>query len=249
MGRVRRMLARAVFLALAFRSPAAGAEPAVHLAWDDCGAAGHLTRTFACNTNSGAENLVVSFVPPAGVDVFTGIEVRLRFWPPAASLPPWWGLSAGGCRSASLRAQPFAAAASPCVTPWTTNLFFTAALDLATQELRALVNLNQGEEHSLDPAVHYYGVRLAINHAKSTGSGRCDGCSLPVGVYVSRFLLLIGGGNPNYEYALPQVEYVNWQCDGSPVVGEGSSVIGWSFPDCATPARGGTWGGIKALYR
>jgi hypothetical protein len=249
MRRVRLVLALALFAALAIAGlpPArTAAEPVAHLAWDDCGASGRLTRSFACNTNVGAEQLVVSFVPPT-VAAFTGIEARIRLWTPAASLPSWWMLSTGGCRAGSLRASPFAAGPSACTSPWTSQVFWSAQLDPAAREIRVLVDLNKGQEHGLDGAIEYYGVRLAIDHAKSLGAGACDGCAMPAGLYLSRLALLLGPPDPTYEFALPEVPYVNWQCDGAPVV-VGGSVTGWTFPGCTTPARAPTWGRIKALY-
>ena len=247
---MRGTFALVVLSALAILGPTtvpAGAEPHAHLSWNDCAASGIATRTFACNTNSGAEELVLSFVPPEGVVTFTGIDARIRIWPPTPSLPPWWALAAGGCRSASLRVQPFAPGASLCPTPWTTELFTFVEFNPAAQEIRAAVNLNHGQEHPLDPGVEYYGLRLTINHAKSTGSGACEGCSMPVGMYLSR-LWMYQGAELTFEFPLPEVVYVNWQCDGGPIVDQGS-VTGWQFANCATPAQGRTWGRIKALFR
>jgi len=230
-------------------SPTPGrSEPVAHLAWDNCGAAGVVTRTFACNTNSGAEQMVVSFVPPEGVNAFTGIEVRVRFWPPPASLPSWWALSAGGCRSGSLRSLAFPAGPSPCTSPWTNGVLTAADLSLADQEIRALADLPKGDEHGLDSTIEYYGLRIQFNHAKSTGGGACDGCAMPVGLYLSRLRLLLGP-DPNFDYPLPELRYVNWQCAGSPILSSGGEVTGWSFPNCATATREPTWGRIKALYR
>ena len=245
--RIRGTLIAAPVFALLALSPAAGeAEPVARLAWNDCGAAGVVTRAFACNTNAGGEQLVVSFVPP-DAPAFTGMEARLRFWPPAGSLPPWWAMSAGGCRSGSLRAAPFPPASSPCTNPWTSAVFYTVDLNPSTQELRVVVDLNKGEEHPLDSALEYYGVRIMIGHAKSAGAGACDGCAAPVGIYLSRLMLLLGP-DPNFEFPLTVIPYVNWQCDGSPVVSQGQ-VTGWSFPNCATATEGVTWGRIKALFR
>lgn len=250
MRRLPGILAPVVLAALAFPwlAPArAGAEPVAHLSWNDCGASGVVTRAFACNTNSGAEELIVSFVPPEGVETFTGIDARIRVWPPTPSLPPWWALGTGGCRSASLRVQAFAPGTSACPTPWTPEHFTFVEFNAAAQEIRAAVNLNHGQEHPLDPAVEYYGLRLTINHAKSAGSGACEGCSMPVGMYLSR-LWMFQGAEFTFVFPLPEVPYVNWQCSGGPVVEQGV-VTGWQFTDCATPAQGRTWGQIKALFR
>jgi hypothetical protein len=248
MRRVQVVLALALcsLSSLAGLSARAEAEPVAHLAWDDCGASGRLTRSFACDTNAGAEQLVVSFVPPAA-PAFTGIEARIRLFTPTVSFPSWWMLSTGGCRAGSLRASPFAAGPSPCTSPWTSQVFWSVQLDPATREIRAFVDLDKGQEHGLDGATEYYGVRLAFDHAKSTGTGACEGCSMPAGLYLARLALLLGP-DPTYDFDLAETPYVNWQCDGAPIV-TGGSVTGWTFPGCATPARAPTWGRIKLLYR
>jgi len=71
---------------------------------------------------------------------------------------------------------------------------------------------------------------------------------MPVGLYLSRLRLLLGP-DPNFDYPLPELRYVNWQCAGSPILSSGGEVTGWSFPNCATATREPTWGRIKALYR
>jgi hypothetical protein len=228
----------------------AAADPVAHLAWDDCGAAGLRTRTFACDTNAGAEQLVVSFVPPDAVPAFTGIDVSIRFWPPAASLPPWWALSAGGCRATSLKSSPISAGPSPCTSPWTSGTFSAAQLVSATQEIRALSDLPKGSEHALESGIEYYGMRIVFDHARSAGAGACGGCAMPAGLYLARLTLLLGP-DPNFDYPLTELPYVNWQCDGSPVLSydNGWTVTGWDFPACGTPARERTWGAIQSLYR
>ena len=94
----------AALIAWALVPAPAGAEPVAHLAWEDCGSAGLVTRTFACNTNVGVEQLYVSFVPPAGITALKAIEARigLVWWGTTTPPPPpvWWELN--GCRANSL---------------------------------------------------------------------------------------------------------------------------------------------------
>lgn len=161
----------------------------------------------------------------------------------------FWALSAGGCRSSSLRSVPFSAGPSPRRSPWTNGALSAADLSVPDQEIRALADLPKGDEHALDSTIEYYGLRIQFNHAKSAGGGACDGCSMPVGMYLSHLRLLLGPPDPTYEFPLPEIPYVNWQCYGTPILSSDHEVTGWNFPNCATATHGQTWGRIKALYR
>jgi hypothetical protein len=265
MRRIRSLFAAASLSALGIAafSPAPGAaEPLAHLAWDDCGAAGALTRTFACNINTGVEQLYISFVPPDGITAFNALEAKIQIFPPEgkpALLPSWWGMFTGGCRQTSLTAPAgFATGPFTCADPWTGSAAGGTAMNATSLSINVVAAVPPGDEHALDPAVEYYGLRVRFNHAKSAGTGACDGCSAPIGLYLSYLKLGQYPSGPDYEYNLSYrgsgvLQYVNWQCDGSPVLEfdfrTGWSLVGWSFPNCVTPTQRQTWGQIKALYR
>src|SRR2546425_117311 len=81
---------------------AAGASMAsasgINLSWNDCGTFGTANQTFACNTNSGVNTLVASFIPPAGLNNFEGIASQVDITTDQAALPDWWAHGSGFCR-------------------------------------------------------------------------------------------------------------------------------------------------------
>ena len=92
-----------VMLAL-FTSGAHAQTAGVNLSWDDCGDWGVLNKTFACNSNSGTNAAVGSFVAPDGIAQLTGTEMILDVVAQGDSLPPWWAFkNAGACRQGALR--------------------------------------------------------------------------------------------------------------------------------------------------
>ena len=112
-------------------SASAHADPVVHLAWDDCGTS-VATKSFACGSNAGAQVLVISFVPPAGIDHFNGIESKLQVMGPSpGTLPDWWQFA--GCRNTALGInQNFLSGPSTCADPWNGQAAGGAAFNAST---------------------------------------------------------------------------------------------------------------------
>jgi hypothetical protein len=255
------LVAPAVLLASLTCARTLEADPLVHLAWDDCGAAGTSVKTFACNTNAGTQTLVVSFVPPTGITQFIGITVHLSLLPAdgdAASLPAWWNLATGGCRAGILNSSFDYSSAGPfhCANPWgSVPLGGIGSNPLGT--ITVIGAIPTVEAHALDPALEYYGPKIVVQNVKTSGAGACGGCSTPVGFYVGGVTLNQVSGSYSYEfdYRVPGVvpAVATWQCAGTPNLAfdfrYGYSLLGWDFPGCATPTRRPTWGGLKSLYR
>ncbi|HXJ67447.1 MAG TPA: hypothetical protein VNM39_00960, partial [Verrucomicrobiae bacterium] len=97
-------------LALATSLPAPAGASTVNLRWNDCwGDGGAANRSFACNTNSGSQLLVGSFISPFAVPGVVRHDVLVEVALNAASVPAWWMFrNAGTCRQYSLtvRATP-----------------------------------------------------------------------------------------------------------------------------------------------
>src|SRR5689334_293207 len=72
----------------------------LNVAWDQCyGDGGTSNRLFACNTNSGTERLVLSFVTDQRIDNVSGMEMYLQIASDGSTLPNWWLMkNAGTCR-------------------------------------------------------------------------------------------------------------------------------------------------------
>lgn len=96
-----RRLAAIVSLFFAVLVTAAAHADDMTLRWDDCGASGAALKTFACDTNVGASELVNSFALSAPRSL-TGIEASLQvLYPSSGSVPSWWDVPA--CRRAAPR--------------------------------------------------------------------------------------------------------------------------------------------------
>jgi hypothetical protein len=91
-------------VALAASAHAATTPPGVNLRWDSCYAdGGVINKTFACDTNTGSERLVMSFVLDADMLDVSGQEIRVFIKSVNPTLPSWWALkNAGTCRVTSL---------------------------------------------------------------------------------------------------------------------------------------------------
>src|SRR5437867_1889677 len=78
-----------------------------NLRWDHCyGDAGVQNKAFTCDTNSGSETLVVSFVPAWDIADVSGLEIVMDMVSAAPTWPVWWQFkNAGTCRQTSLVAN------------------------------------------------------------------------------------------------------------------------------------------------
>ena len=245
------------WLVLSAAAPVHGAASA-HLDWSDCGASGTTLRTFACDTNSGSERMVVSFVPPDGITAFYAIEARLQLMPVDGGQPAWWQLATGGCRTGALSASFSFASLSGCEDPFEfAGVGGASASTVTPGEFQMVGARNPDTASPLDSTLQYYAGIIVIQHSKSTGTGACAGCEVPRGIFLKSLALLSTGARYDYDLdsratgVLPA--YVNWQCEGEPTFEydweRGWLLGGWEFTNCATAARRPTWGAIKHLYR
>ena len=242
-------------LALAVFAPPAHAVEGVNLRWDQCyGDAGAQNKSFACDTNTGTETLVGSFVLGAEIVQMGGEEVVIDLASAGSALPPWWQfMSPGACRQTALSVNMSLPATAVNCMDWShhnANLLSgsysigargpsTARLDLLiTEALAAVANVPGGE---------YLSFNLTITHAKSVGTDACAGCTTPVCIVLNSVLAITAGRATDRFLTGPangtDSNFATWQGGGSPVVG------GVSGCPAATPARQPTWGAVKALYR
>lgn len=257
MAGIRSFMGAAVLLGLA---RLAGATPVVHLAWDDCGVAGTQTKTFSCGTNSGAQVLVLSFIPPEGITAFDALETSIQLLGQTyGPVPDYWQLATSGCRNLTpLIDQNFVGGPFHCADPWLGIAAGGAIFDAPTQRLKAIAAIPPGSEHALDPSTEYYGLRIVLRNSKTAGPGACSGCSTPIGFSVVYTRLYQSTTNSQFDFpdstrGFGVVPYVSWQCAGTPRFycdfRTGCTFDGWDFPGCIVATRRITWGAIKSLYR
>ncbi len=231
----------------------AAADAALYLSWTDCGTSGNATQNFnfACDTEAGSEELYCSFRAPfaTGADVL-GVVAVVDIQHETSPLPDWWQLAkAGGCRSGYLGASGDFTGNSDCVDPWLGQ----AAADVQGYDVGQPRNgTNQARikvacgvipalARTLDATHVYYGVKLVIQNARSTGPGTCAGCRQGACLVLNSIEIKRLSGSPGGDLFLdtPGPANANWaRWQGG--VGIDCSVV---------PARNTTWGRIKSLYR
>ncbi len=246
-------LASAAFVACAFAitSDPAAAAPAMNFAWNDCtdGAAAASDKTFACDSNSGLDVAVVSFIAPEGVTQFMGIAAffTIRQDPPG-SLVPWWQIKgASACRNGAVTVSGDFSGYSACdAGSWQSppiGGLGPQSIDYPVPGMTTfgvVLGVPLAQVVPLQAEVHYYGCRLVISHAKSVGPGSCGGCDRGMCVVLDRIRLdqpaAAGGSIPI----------------GVPA---GQMLLQYQAPSIYTcyfladPAKRSTWGSVKALYR
>ncbi len=217
------------------RAPAAG----VNLSWDDCGAAGARYRNFACGINTGSELLVGSFVPPAGLSQFLGMDALLEVQTFGPQLPSWWQLqSDGGCRRDALSCTFSFEALSSCADVWSGHAFGAMRYDASANgssrgSIRLVCVIESRFAAVLSPSTEYYGFGVRITHGLSNGPGSCAGCSEPACVTLTSMELVQPAGLGDYAITTPAR----------------SATVSWQATECASGIRNRTWGQLKSLYR
>lgn len=257
-----------VALLLACTAASAHAAPGINLRWDACVADGGVrNKTFACDTNTGSEKLVVSFQLPADLTQVTGIEAAVDIPTPNTLPPAWWALSgAGACRNGSL-SLVFGPAGDPvgCENAWWAGapaggVTYGVAFNGANFYRLSLIGaLAPNAATDLWTGTEYVAGTVTLSHAKTVGTSACPGCADPVclGLRHVKLSRPVGVGDIQLSAeTAPNSSTVNWQ---------GASAGSWLYEDplfpatrpsyrivtcdAAVPARNHTWGAIKSLYR
>lgn len=248
-----RVVLSAATALLLLSSPAPAADIALH--WDDCAPAGASLRAFACGTNTGADLLIGSFIPPAGVTDFIAMEATMQvLFPSGTALPDWWNVPA--CRPAAVFTPTVDFGFGPCESPWSPNAaggyaysptFYTPS----SGRLRVVFAAPPQDARALDSNTEYYAFRLSVGRSKTTGAGACAGCEVPAGIYLRSIRIEQQTGTdftlfPVAGQELEHSYYASWQCDGIPRIVDDAS---FQVINCGVPAKRPTWGTIKGLYR
>jgi hypothetical protein len=233
------LLAAAV--AVAISVPPARAAGAVNIGWEDCALAGPSTAaaTFACNTNSGVNNLIVSFQPPATLTQLYAVESTLSLTTSGATLSPWWHFESGGCHAPITTSVLFDTGPFTCVDVWSPDA--VSAIDYTpsyyapnSSRIRLICAVAQGNERTVNPGSEYYTFRVTLRHAKTVGATGCPGCS--EGACFQLVLLTLRQSNGAGDYDVP---------------GGAQSMVTWNggASGCVVPVHKRTWGAIKGQYR
>lgn len=250
-------MARAwVFVAAMVLLPSASALSAgMNLYWNDCSAGMGMTtnRAFTCDTNAGSNVLVVSFAPPAGITKLIAARAVIGLRSASHPMPLWWRLGAGGCREGSLTVSFAPPASHACAEYWSgailQELSYSTEFGGDPDRARIVISfaIPEAAAGPVIPETEYYAFSLAIDNAKSMGSGMCGGCADPSCIVLEELTLYQSPGLGDYRICYPWISnYVTWQ--GGAIGGAGCPPYDDIDP-CTTPALNRTWGRMKSLYR
>jgi len=217
----------------------------INLSWDDCGKAGTQNATFACNSNSGVPfQMVASYVPPAGVDEFLGLNAEMEVGVSNPTLPNWWALgNTGQCRSGALSTSfDFTSGPFTCADAFQGQAAGGYAYEYGyggadRARLRITCAVPFDSRLPLDSGTEYYAFVVRISRTKTTGAGSCSGCETPGCVTLNSIQLFQPPEaandptitNPNNR------NYVTWQ--------------NGFCPFCPCPANQLSWGQVKCKFR
>lgn len=248
---VRGAIATAVVLAVTFHGAAAFAQNGggMNLSWFDCGAAGTLSTSFACTSNTlNLGTMILSAVSGVDMPQLNGMEAVIYLQANQPSLPPWWHLESGGCRgpSALVYTQDFTAGPFTCLDPWAGQA--SGSLTFTPQSSNSAViqaAASTANPTSILGTEEYYLAKIRILGDKSTGDGSCAGCTAGACIVAGSVKLTQPAGAPigNVILTLPWIrQYVTFQAGGT---------LGGNCPPISDPveAKRSTWGSVKSLYR
>jgi hypothetical protein len=233
---------------LAFGATYASAA-GINLSWDDCGTAGTLNKTFACNANTGAPFVMVgSFDPPAGITDFLGISAQIDITTDQPTVPDWWKHGTGQCRGTNGIATDFNFNSGPftCVDVYAGAAAGGFAYDVgfgtpnrARFRIQCAVPIDN--RVPLDAGTEYYAFKATLLRAKTTGTGSCVGCENPACIVLNEIQLFQPPENANDPFIFNPISrnYVTWQTPPEGPAG---------CPQ-TTPTQSKTWGQVKSLYR
>jgi len=193
----------------------------LNLSWGDAPSPGSSGRLFACNSNAGADTLVVSFVSPDSLNAFAGLEFYVMAQAEADSLPPWWRFTAssqGECSRVLGATIDFAGGPFSCRDPWSSTSAGSAAVDLYPDSvpnrarLRGVASRPPTQLGQIVPGVEYYAMKLVLDHQNTMGSSACTGCRVPVSLRLDYIVLKQGNGLPSTTIGTAsKVRVAGWQ--------------------------------------
>jgi hypothetical protein len=254
---MRAITRSALSLALVVIASTAHAGPGINLRWNAClGDLGVLNKNFACNTNSGSDVLVCSFVPPVDILQASGQEITIDLVTEGASLPEWWAFkNVGTCRQAALAMNLAISPAAVNCTDWANGAgvgaigaYKIGALTPNSARITAASAVAVEAIAFLSAGTEYFSANFTINHSKTVGTGSCAGCTAgacivfradkvttPVAIHD---VLITGATNGTDSF------FATWQ--GGTVTSIGGVTLPCPYP---VPTRHSSWGALRSLYR
>lgn len=219
----------------------------LNLGHANCGTtAASLDRTSQCNDNAQTFNLVAHFKSPTAIPDFSGLNAAVDVAVAGASLPPWWQVGTGGCREGGLKPIGIGPI-SGCQALWlsgnTGGYVIEPHPSGAPNKFRLRAQWAHPGTANLLADTRYVGLLLALDthytFDEGLGDPVCAGCQVAACLVLNNLTLFGQGGLIVPVNTQDVRQFATWQ---------GGAVGGSGCPG-ETPARKGTWGGVKALYR
>lgn len=223
----------------------------VALRWNSC--EGSANRNFACDRSTGSELLVGSVQAPGGVDQLSGIQVYLRIVSANSTLPSWWMMSRGGCRSTGLAISFDMSDQMECADPWEGQAMGGLARYMPDGsggvDVLLAAAVPQNALRSLDPGRTYAAFKLLINHQRSSGGSACEGCSTPMCIRFEAIRLV----EPGHLYPDGHRDELYHEItSGIAGLGGSANIATWQGGASSCTAGGSkpaSWRQLKDMYR
>jgi len=242
---------------------AAAASAQVNLAWRNCitQAAAVANEDYLCDgsRNGFPHKGVASFVSPANLGQFVGIQAVVDIKTNNATLPDWWRVGTGDCRDGNF-SFPVAltgigtGSTGVCQNPWLGGstgggfaFYFENKGDNPVTPTpwpgygRIKLAMARDTEKALLQGQQY--IAGAFNLDTFGDDGSCPGCLDPACLVLNAIELYQTSGAPPqdiYILSAPATrQWITWQ---------GGAVGGSGCPG-ETPTQNKSWGSVKSLYR
>jgi hypothetical protein len=244
----RRVLICTALLILA--TSIAHAAPGVNLRWTNClGDAGAFNRNFACNTNSGSNVLVGSFVLGQPRAQISGTQMVIDVVTTSPSIPSWWALlNVGNCRQTAMSISSIISPTAVNCVDWAADQASAGITSYtigvhgpSTARIIMTSSVPPADVQDLFENEEYFAFNLTVSNIKTVGTPVCNGCNVPA---------CLGLGSIKLSSPLPANDNVVLS---GPTNGTDSNLVTWQSGSsscmAATPTKQQTWGAVKALYR
>jgi photosystem II stability/assembly factor-like uncharacterized protein len=196
----------------------------LNLSWGDAPSRGSSARLFACNSNAGADTLIVGFVSPDTLSAFSGVEFAIVAQAAGDSLPAWWRLgpqSQDGCNRTLGASLDFASGPFSGRDPWSTTSAGSAAVTLYPDSvpnrarILGIATRPPSDLGHIDPGAEYYAMKLILDHQGTVGASACTGCGVPVCLRLDYMVLTQGNGLPSTALTTAsEARVAGWQGTG-----------------------------------
>jgi hypothetical protein len=232
------------------------AHAQVNISWHQCTGLPHAAANlnYACDgsANGTPFRAVLSFVSPATMSQFVGMQARLDMDTHDAVLPDFWRLGVGECREGNFSFPAWSGGignTTTCLNPWTGAMtgggFLWTSANLNAMRARCLFAFARDSEGALTQGVHYVAGVFSLDTLGDAGTDVCVGCEVPACLVLNVIELYQTSGAPPqdiyYLDVVAQRQGITWQ--GGPVNWYGLC------PALVDPVKNRTWGSVKATYR